>query len=120
MAINTKQVRSQSSILFELFDDTGNTYTNSQIIVIPSFVGNKVFSYKTGTGTNDTELGFPIILNVEKIRDISFDFNLVNDSFVYGDDSQTTVKTDTAFLKKYTDRTTHSLVNGWEKANTES
>ena len=29
-----------------------------------------------------------------------FDFKLVNDSFVYGDDTQTTVNTDTAFLKK--------------------
>ena len=107
--------------LFELFDTIGNTYVNSTNYSNSSFVGNKVFSYKTGTGANDPELGFPLsYLNVENIGDISFDFNLVNDSFVYGDDSQTTVKTDTAFLKKYTDRTTHSLVNGWEKANTES
>ena len=39
---------------------------------------------------------------------------------MYGDDAQTTVNTDTAFLKKFTDRTTNSLQNGWEKADTES
>ena len=107
--------------MFELFDETGISYTDTTNYSNSSFRGNKVFSYQEGVGANDPELGFPIkYLNVNNIGDITFDFNLVNDSFVYGDDTQTTVNTDTAFLKKFTDRTTNSLQNGWEKADTES
>ncbi len=107
--------------MFELFDDTGISYTDSTNYSNSSFRGNKIFSFQEGVGANDPELGFPIkYLNVNNIGDITFDFNLVNDSFVYGDDTQTTVNTDTAFLKKFTDRTTNTLQNGWEKADTES
>ena len=107
--------------MFELFDANGISYTDSTNYSNSSFRGNKIFSFQEGVGANDPELGFPIkYLNVNNIGDITFDFNLVNDSFVYGDDTQTTVNTDTAFLKKFTDRTTNTLQNGWEKADTES
>jgi len=43
--------------LFDLYNDQGialSTLDGS------SFAGNKIFSYKVGTGTNDTELDFPL------------------------------------------------------------
>ena len=56
--------------LFELYDASGNSYASSTY-PNSSFVGNKVFSYKEGTGANDPELGFPLsYLNVENIGDI--------------------------------------------------
>ena len=45
-----------------------------------TFKGNKVFSYKVGTGTNDTELGFPSYRTIENSGDITFDFNLLADN----------------------------------------
>ena len=107
--------------LFELYDNSGNSYA-STTYANSNFVGNKIFSYKEGTGTNDTELGFPLTyLNVENIGDIVFDYNLANSSFVYVENqAQTTKSTNTAFLRKYTDRSTFTTVNGWQKAPTES
>ena len=80
-------------LVFEIVE--GPLYTVKNI----SFVGNKIFSYKEGTGTNDTELGFPLTyLNVDNIGDIVFDYNLANSSFVYVENqAQTTKSTNTAF-----------------------
>ena len=107
--------------LFELYDNSGNSYA-STTYPNSNFIGNKIFSYKEGTGTSDTELGFPLTyLNVENIGDIVFDYNLPNDTFQYVTNQvQTTKKTNSAFLRKYTDRTTFNSVNGWTKAPTES
>ena len=107
--------------LFELYDNSGNSYA-STTYPNSNFIGNKIFSYKEGTGTSDTELGFPLTyLNVENIGDIVFDYNLPNDTFQYvSNQVQTTKKTNSAFLRKYTDRTTFNSVNGWTKAPTES
>ena len=107
--------------LFELYDAEGNSFASSTY-PNSNFMGNKIFSYKQGTGTNDTELGFPLsYLNVENIGDIVFDYNLPNDSFVYVvDQTQTTKKTNSAFLRKYSDRTSFVTANGWTKAPTES
>ena len=70
--------------MFELFDANGISYTDSTNYSNSSFRGNKIFSFQEGVGSNDPELGFPIkYLNVNNIGDITFDFNLVNDSFVY-------------------------------------
>ena len=79
--------------LVELYDAEGNSFASSTY-PNSNFMGNKIFSYKQGTGTNDTELGFPLsYLNVENIGDIVFDYNLPNDSFVYVvDQTQTTKK----------------------------
>ena len=107
--------------LFELYDANGNSYASSTY-PNSSFIGNKVFSYKEGTGTNDPELGFPLsYLNVENIGDIVFDYNLPNADFKYVVSGvQTTQTTSAAFLRKYSDRTTFASVNGWTKAPTES
>ena len=102
---------------FDLFDETGNsfsTYTNN------NFTGTKLFSYKVGTGTADTELGFALSYqNVQNTGDIVFNYNLLNDSFTYNlSGVTTTVKTDTSVLRKYTDRTVFTSVTGWQKADT--
>ena len=54
--------------LFELYDASGNSFASSTY-PNSNFIGNKVFSYKEGTGANDPELGFPLSYpNVEKHR----------------------------------------------------
>ena len=58
-------------------DDVG-TYPSS------TFAGSKIFGYKTGAGTNDTELGFPLSYSagVDK-SDIQFSNFLNEDSYTY-------------------------------------
>ena len=104
--------------LFDLCDTKGVSYSNNQEYLSTNFLGTKIFSYREGTGSVDVELGFPLSYrNVSNVGDIVFDFNLVSDSFTYQlENGLVTVNTDVAYLKKYTDRTTHTYETGWVKA----
>jgi len=102
--------------LFDIFDATGISYGNALVYDGTTFVGNKLFSYKMGTGTTDSELGFPLAYqNINNIGDISFEFNLIADSFTYKKvvDIITTA-TDVGFLKSILGLTTFNYVNGWK------
>ena len=101
--------------VFDLYNDAGTPLSSLEG---STFAGNKIFSYKTGVGSNDTELGFPLSYRtIENSGDITFDFNLLNDTYQYDVLTDVvTVKTDTALLRKYTARTTFSSVSGWKKA----
>ena len=104
--------------LFDVFDDEGDSFSSSNKYLSTNFLGNKVFSYRVGTGTNDIELGFPLAYrNVNNVGDIVFDFNLLSETFDYqSQDTLVTQSTDIGFLKRYSDRTTFKYVHGWTKA----
>jgi len=46
--------------VFDIFDVDGYSYSNTNVYPANSFRGTKIFSYKEGTGSNDSVLGFPI------------------------------------------------------------
>ena len=101
--------------LFDLFDESGNSISDATYYPNTTFTGNKVFSYKVGTGTNDTELGFPLTYrSISNVGDIVFDFNLLADAFTYTataiSTTQITNKSDTYSLQKYTDIETFGKV----------
>ena len=109
--------------LFDLFDDAGISYGDSSIYANSSFAGNKVFSYRVGTGRTDTELGFPLSYrSIENIGDLVFDFDLLTQSFTYTNNSNQTETqtTDICMLHKYKNRTSFTSVNGWIKSPTQS
>ena len=87
-----------------------------------NFVGNKLFSYKQGIGTNDTELNFPLSYRtIENSGDIVFEFNMLSDSFTYDDVANViTVSTDTGYLRKYRNRTEYTSLTSWTKAKSKS
>jgi hypothetical protein len=101
--------------LFDVFDSNGVSYGNASIYDGTTFTGNKVFSYKIGSGSLDSELGFSLSYqNINNIGDIAFEFNLLSDSFNYKDVVDIiNKKTDVGFLKSITDLTTFKYVNGW-------
>jgi len=69
--------------LFDIFDADGVSYGDS-FYDSSDFVGNKIFAYKVGTGTNDTELGFPITYkNIDNVGDIVFEFDLLKQVNTY-------------------------------------
>jgi len=108
--------------LFDIFDKDGYSYSDETLYEASTFQGNKIFSYKKGTGVSDTELGFALSYqNIENSGDILFDFNLLRESMSYQvDDADVTKNTDIGFLKKYQDRENFIYTNGWTKADFES
>ena len=101
--------------LFDLFDNNQNSFVDNSIYDGSTFEGNKIFSYKVGTGTVDSELGFPLTYqNINNIGDIVFEFNLLTDKFAYKQLTNVLYKdTATGYLKisKDIDRATYE--NGW-------
>jgi len=70
--------------LFDVYDINNYSFGNNDIYPETSFTGSKLFSYKIGSGTNDTVLGFPLTYgNIGNLNDIIFDNNYVSDSFSY-------------------------------------
>ena len=50
--------KTQSPSLYNLYDNNKVLLSDSSIYSSSDFVGSKIFGYKEGTGTNDTELDF--------------------------------------------------------------
>jgi hypothetical protein len=103
--------------LFDVVDSDGISFGDVGTYIGSSFIGTPLFSYKVGTGTNDTVLGFPLTYkNIDNIGDIVFNFNLVSDTFRYKESVDVIDKNiDVGFLSQlnYTGATIH--VNGWQK-----
>ena len=108
--------------LFEVFDANTNSFSDTSFYNSTTFSGTKLFSYKQGTGANDSELGFPLTYRaITNSGDIVFNFNLLNDTFTYQDDTELlTQRIDTGYLKKYKTLTTFDYVNGFSRIPTET
>ena len=104
--------------MFDMFDANGKSFADESIYEATTFVGNKVFSYKEGTGTNDTELGFPITYRaLTNVGDITFNFDLLTESFTHQELSEIfSVQSDTGFLKTYTSLNAFTYKSGWQQA----
>lgn len=103
--------------LFDLYDIDGDSFSNELKYEGTTFVGNKIFTYKAGTGSNDAELGFPLTYqNIENVGDIVFNFDLESESVSYRDVERIiSVSTNTGFLKINSSRTDYTYETGWIK-----
>ncbi len=105
--------------LFDLVDSNYISFSNETEYEGSTFQGTKLFSYKAGTGSVDSNLGFALSYkNINNVGDIVFNFNILTDSFQYKKLTSVLEKTcDTGFLTKVKPLTrTVSYVNGWEKS----
>ncbi len=104
--------------LFDIFDNTENSYSDVSIYDGSSFKGSQLFSYKIGSGTQDVELKFPLSYqNINNTGDIVFEFNLLKDSFSYKNDAVRLSKnTNIGYLRKIYDLDQFEYVNGWTKS----
>jgi len=107
---------------FDLFDSNDIGFSDTTTYPSSLFTGNQIFSYTQSSGTADTELGFPLTYrSIENTGDIVFTFDLLNNSFTYTKDNALQMKnTDQGFIRKYKDRSSYDLVNGWIKAKKDS
>ena len=70
--------------LFDIVDEDKISYGDTTVYNGSTFKGTSIFSYKIGSGINDTSLGFPLSYkNISNIGDIVFNFTLATDSFQY-------------------------------------
>jgi hypothetical protein len=108
--------------LFDLCCPQGNQYSDTSIFDSSTFKGTKIFSYKEGNGTVDTELGFPLSYrNLSNTGDIVFEFNLLTDTFsVQVDDEVVDVSVDTSNLRKYKSIDEYDWVNAWNSKPTKT
>ena len=105
--------------LFDVVDADGYSYGDITVYDSTSFVGTKLFSYKIGTGINDSKLGFPLSYkNINNIGDIVFNFNLLSDTFVYKRVVDVTTQSiAVGKLVKFNSLTDISYVSGWERSS---
>jgi hypothetical protein len=102
---------------FDIFDDNGYSVSNTDVYNGSTFSGTALFSYKVGTGTVDSNLGFALShKNINNIGDIVFNFNILNDTYQYKTISEVVTKsTNIGYLKKTNVDGTTSFINGWQK-----
>ena len=103
--------------LFDIFDNNKISFKNKDIYPGSTFAGTKLFSYKQGTGTADSNLGFALsYMNISNIGDIVFNFNIMLDKFEYKIASNIyTINLNTGYLVNYSPLTKKlSYVNGWQ------
>jgi len=108
--------------LFDIFDENGISFGDSEIYVGTSFQGNKLFAYGIGSGIDDIYLGFPIrYSSIDNVGDINFDVSLNLDTFDYVRNSQPiTQKVNTGYVYNYTTRTIFERELGWQTAIADS
>ena len=107
--------------LFDLFDCDDYSLGDPDYYESTTFVGTKLFSYKQGSGTPDSELGFPLSYrSIENVGDITFEFNLLSDGFSFCTSGETPTETTAGigYLRKYSDIDNFDYLNGWKKSDT--
>jgi hypothetical protein len=104
--------------LFDVFDSEGVSFSDSSKYEGTTFAGTELFSYKPGTGTVDSVLGFALSYkNINNVGDIVFNFNFEQDSFEYK--LGTEVKTQTINIGYLSHNTPAGIAytNSWIKSD---
>jgi hypothetical protein len=102
--------------LFDLHTNEGISY--SRLGSTNSFIGNKIFGYDVGTGTNDPVLGFPLkYQNSIGVGSYVFKNYFMTDSItVISDNQSKNIPASITYLKVYNDNGSETLVNVWKEA----
>jgi len=112
--------------LFDVFDGSHNSLSNTTVYPDSTFTGTKLFSYRRdNNAAGDSVLDFGLSYkNFNNIGDIVFDNNFITDTFTYTNPS--TAKTTSVIVKSGHAHTfdyntgSRRIENGWRKINTES
>ena len=111
-----QKTRVNQEPLFDIFDSSSISFSDSATYPVSSFIGSKIFSYKVGNGLIDKELGFSLsYLNIDNVGDILFDWNIDSDNFSFTINQTTsTLNINTGFYS-----VNGILDNGWTKTSRE-
>jgi len=104
--------------LFDIYDSSGVSFSDTETYPVSTFVGSKLISYKVGNGRVDTELGFPLsYLNIDNVGDIQFNWDWDIESFNYTIDRNIQTKKIATGYYKFNPSDTYG--NGWLTASRE-
>ena len=103
---------------FDVFDENGISFADTEIYKGTSFAGCTLFQYGLGSGADDPILAFPIrYSSFDNVGDISFDVTLNSDTFDYirGLDP-ITQQVNTGYVHNYVARGDYQRELGWQTA----
>jgi hypothetical protein len=112
--ISQKKTKTNQAPLFDLFDENKTSFSDTSVYPTTSFAGNRIFGYRIGSGTTDSELGFPLYYrSIDNIGDIEFEFDLENTSWNYKEgESLSKLYSYQGFVRKYNQNGSFSYLNG--------
>lgn len=108
--------------LFDIFDKNGISFGDRNYYNSTTFSGNKLLSFDSGSGANDSVLGFPIkYTTATSLGDIQFkvDFNSESFEYLIGTTTQT-LGINQGFVHRYAPDGTYKQELGWQPAAEES
>ena len=102
--------------LFDVVDSNGYSLGDTSVYDGSTFAGSKIFSYKVGTGTVDSNLGFALSYkNINNTGDIVFNFDAISDTFQYKEIETILVgNISTGYFVRYLGNGMIEYDNGWE------
>jgi len=107
--------------LFDVFDSSGYSFSDTTIYPSSNFTGCKLLSYAENPNNPvDSVLGIPLaFFSINNIGDILFTNNLYTDTFIYtpAETTGVTVDVSSGFVYQYSNRVTFSLEIGWQTAS---
>jgi len=116
--LSQKKTAVNQSPKFEVFDDNGVSFSDEQTYPVSTFQGSEIVSYRIGSSSPDTELGFSLsYLNIDNIGDILFEFDWDTESFNYEiDGNNLSKKISTGY---YRFNNNGNIGNAWIKSDPE-
>jgi hypothetical protein len=105
--------------LFDVYDENGISFGNTDVYNSSTFQGNKLFAFGiSDTTIDDPILGFPVrFSSIDNVGDISFDVSINLDTFDYVALGNPIIqKVNTGYVYNYSTRTDYTRLLGWETA----
>lgn len=117
-----QKVKVNQSPKFDIVDESGISYGDTSVYTGSTFTGTSIFSYKVGSGANDSALNFPLSYkNIANIGDIVFNFDLATDVFEYKEFSNLVPKAiNIGYLIKTNYLGEYEYINGWQKCTSKT
>jgi len=116
--VSQRKTSVNQSPRFDVFDDNGVSFSDTEIYPVSTFQGSEIVSYKIGNSVKDKELGFSLsYLNIDNIGDILFEFDWDQESFTYElEDGNFSKRISTGY---YQFNNNGNFGNSWTKSDTE-
>jgi hypothetical protein len=108
--------------LFDVIDQNGYSFGNQTVYPSSDFSGSKLFGYAVGTGSRDSELGFPLVYkSIGNLGDIVFENYYQNESFNYSLNQVDQAKSiNRGFGAIIVGWDNYTLANGWYRVSDKS
>ncbi|NDB56951.1 hypothetical protein EB001_00635 [bacterium] len=108
--------------LFDIIDKNGYSFGDQTVYASSDFNGSELFGYAVGTGTRDSELGFPLVYkSIGNLGDIVFENYYQTDTFHYSlNQVDQEENINQGFAAVIVGWNNYTLANGWYRVSDKS